>query len=76
MTTCTPPTTHTHKRGDTFAMLLQLPARFPDGLFADWTVTSQLRTVRGESTVGQNVFVRDGLIEGEAPSLPFVAIEI
>lgn len=31
---------------------------------------------RGESTVGQNVFVRDGLIEGAAPSLPFVAIEI
>ena len=67
--------THTHKRGDTFAMLLQLPARFPDGLFSDWAVTSQLRA-RGESTVGQNVFVRDGLIEGEAPSLPFVAIEI
>ena len=31
---------------------------------------------RGEATVGQRVFVRDGLIEGEAPSLPFVAIEI
>ena len=40
--------THTHKRGDTFAMLLQLPARFPDGMFANWTVTSQLRTVRGQ----------------------------
>ena len=31
---------------------------------------------RGAAALGQRVFVRDGLIEGEAPSLPFVAIEI
>ena len=31
---------------------------------------------RGEATLGQTVFVRDGVIEGEAPSLPQVDIEI
>lgn len=32
--------------------------------------------VRGASTIGQRVFVRDGVIEGPAPSLPTVVIEI
>lgn len=27
---------------------------------------------RGEATVGQRVFVRDGVIEGPAPTLPYV----
>jgi hypothetical protein len=31
---------------------------------------------RGEATLGQTMFVRDGVIEGEAPSLPQVDIEI
>ena len=31
---------------------------------------------RGEATLGQTVFVRDGVIEGEAPALPQVDIEI
>jgi hypothetical protein len=31
---------------------------------------------RGEATVGQQVFVRDGAIEGVAPSLPVEFIEI
>ncbi len=31
---------------------------------------------RGEATLGQTVFVRDGVIEGEAPSLPQVDIEV
>ena len=31
---------------------------------------------RGDATLGQTVFVRDGVIEGEAPSLPQVDIEI
>ena len=31
---------------------------------------------RGAATLGQRVFVRDGLIEGEAPSLPIEVIEI
>ena len=35
-----------------------------------------LVAVRGEATVGQQVFIRDGLIEGEAPSLTPVLIEI
>lgn len=31
---------------------------------------------RGEATLGQTVFVRDGVIEDEAPSLPMEVIEI
>jgi hypothetical protein len=31
---------------------------------------------RGEATVGDRVFFRDGAIEGAAPSLPLVIIEI
>lgn len=33
-------------------------------------------SARGAATVGQEVFVRDGVIEGVAPSLPSVLIEI
>ena len=32
--------------------------------------------VRGAATVGQQVFVRDGVIEGAAPALGIVQIEI
>lgn len=32
--------------------------------------------VRGDASVGQRVFVRDGLIESQAPSLPIVVIEV
>lgn len=35
-----------------------------------------LLQARGEVTMGQSVFVRDGVIEGVAPSLTVVAIEI
>lgn len=31
---------------------------------------------RGPATVGTQVWVRDGLIEGEAPDLPLIVIEI
>lgn len=31
---------------------------------------------RGEATVGQRVFVRDGQIEGEAPALTVAVIEV
>lgn len=31
---------------------------------------------RGAASVGQRVFVRDGLVEGEAPNLTFVTIDI
>ncbi len=31
---------------------------------------------RGSATAGQRVFVRDGLVEGAAPDLPVVIIEI
>lgn len=31
---------------------------------------------RGEASVGQRVFVRDGLIEGPAPSLPLMHLEV
>lgn len=33
-------------------------------------------TARGAGAVGDQVFVRDGVIEGQAPSMPFVQIEI
>ncbi|CAM3327917.1 hypothetical protein [Polaromonas hydrogenivorans] len=32
--------------------------------------------VRGQATSGQRVFVRDGLIEGAAPNLTVVIIEV
>lgn len=35
-----------------------------------------LLRVRGRADVGESVFVRDGLVEGVAPSLPLVEIEI
>lgn len=41
--------------------------RFPDG---------SLVAVRGDATVGQHVFIRNGLIEGPAPDLVLVLIEI
>lgn len=33
-------------------------------------------SVRGDAVNGQQVFIRDGLIEGPAPSLPVTLIEI
>jgi len=33
-------------------------------------------TARGEATVGQKVFVRNGLIEGQAPNLTVSLIEV
>lgn len=33
-------------------------------------------TARGPATIGQRVFVRDGAIEGQAPALTIVLIEI
>lgn len=33
-------------------------------------------TVRGEAEIGQAVFVRDGVIEGAAPALGVVVIEV
>lgn len=33
-------------------------------------------TARGSATIGAKVFVRAGLIEGEAPSLTLVAIDV
>lgn len=33
-------------------------------------------SVRGGATVGQQVFIRDGVIEGPAPSLTIVLIEV
>jgi len=35
-----------------------------------------LVAVRGSANVGQTVFIRNGVIEGEAPALPVVLIEI
>ena len=35
----------------------------------------QLRA-RGQVTVGDRVFVRDGLVEGEAPALTYISAEV
>lgn len=35
-----------------------------------------LTTARGSASVGARVFVRDGLIEGTAPSLTFSTVEV
>ncbi len=31
---------------------------------------------RGQASVGDRVFVRDGLVEGAAPNLPYVSAEV
>lgn len=33
-------------------------------------------TVRGGATVGQKVFIRDGVIEGEAPDMTVVLVDV
>lgn len=33
-------------------------------------------TARGEATVGERVYFRDGVIEGPAPNLTFVSAEV
>lgn len=33
-------------------------------------------TARGTATVGQRVFVRDGMVEGLAPSLTYVEVDV
>lgn len=48
---------------DTYGATLQLP-------------TGALVQVRGAGTVGQKVFFRAGVIEGVAPDLPVIDIEI
>lgn len=35
-----------------------------------------LLQVRGAAAIGDSVFVRDGVIEGEAPALPVVLISV
>lgn len=50
-------------------------------LYADGVATVQVpgggtETVRGEATVGDRVFFRDGVIEGPAPDLPLEVIEL
>lgn len=44
MTTCTP---DTHKRGDSFDRVGEMPAFFADGYFVGWEVASQIRTAEG-----------------------------
>ncbi len=35
-----------------------------------------LVTARGQATVGDRVFVRDNVIEGEAPNLTYISAEV
>lgn len=37
--------TMTHKRGDSFDLLVTIPAAWPDGYFADHTVAAQVRVL-------------------------------
>lgn len=39
--------TYTHKRGDSFDLLVTIPAQFPDGYFVGHTVASQIRQPDG-----------------------------
>lgn len=45
----------------------QVTVELPDG---------GLIMARGDATVGQVVYVRDGAVEGTAPSLPIVTIDV
>lgn len=47
----------------------------------DGTVTvthpgGSAQRVRGDAPVSQQVFIRDGLVEGDAPNLPLVSIDV
>lgn len=39
--------TYTHKRGDSFDLLVTIPAQFPDGYFVGHAVASQIRQPDG-----------------------------
>lgn len=67
------------------ALLALLPERpllvgtvsaFADGIATVELPGGGLVTARGAATVGQQVFVRDGAIEGTAPTLPVEVIEV
>lgn len=67
------------------ALLALLPERpllvgtvnaFADGIATVELPGGGLVTARGAATVGQQVFVRDGAIEGTAPALPVEVIEV
>lgn len=67
---------------DLLSTLPQAPLQIGEVVAADGDLCTvelpgggQIR-VRGAATVGQTVFARDGLIEGTAPTLPLVLIEI
>lgn len=47
-----------------------------DGLATVQLPGGGLIQARGDTAIGQNVFVRGGAIEGEAPNLPIELIEV
>jgi hypothetical protein len=51
-------------------------ARHTDGTATVELLDGGLLRVRGGASVGDRVFVRDGRIEGEAPPLPHLDIEV
>lgn len=72
-----------------FNLYRQFAALFPDPALqvGDVTdITNEIATIelpgggtitaRGSTTIGARVFVRNGMIEGDAPSLPIEVIEI
>lgn len=64
------------------ALLPDPPLQVGDVIgFADGVATIELPggglvTARGEATIGDRVFFRNGAIEGDAPSLPIEVIEV
>jgi hypothetical protein len=66
-----------------FKSLIPLPqvqigvvASIADGVASITLPGGQVITARGSATVGQSVFVKDGVIDAVAPVLPLVAISI
>lgn len=58
------------------ALLVGAVTAASDGLVTVELPDGGVIVARGAGTVGQNVFVRDGAVEGDAPSLPIELIEI
>lgn len=46
-----------------------------DGLLVELMGGAQVR-VRGQAQVGERIFVRDGCMEGPAPALPVVYVDV
>lgn len=48
----------------------------PEGTVTVESLSGQPSTVIGTGTVGQMVYIQDGRVLGDAPSLPYVELEV